>query len=104
MSPAALHPRRTPYLSSEVIRDAQLRLSRIAGHVGGIHRMLADERDCTEILRQLIAVRAALTQVNVHLMESHVEACLSAIESPADQQQALDRLQAALSAALREEK
>ena len=49
------------------------RLKRIAGQVGGIHRMLDDDRPLLEVLTQLSAVRAALGSVANIVMASHVE-------------------------------
>jgi len=88
------------YPPGDVAQDAQVRLSRLAGHLRGIERMLAEGRDCADLLTQLIAVRAALTQVAARLMEAHTETCLRMIHTPADQQPALDRLETALAAAL----
>lgn len=91
---------RDHYLRPDVVQDTQLRLNRLAGHVRAVKRMLAASRDCDELVIQLLALRAALTQVAVRLMESHVETCVSMIHTPEDQRQALDRLGAALAAAL----
>lgn len=91
---------RDHYLRPDVVRDVQLRLNRLAGHVRAVERMLAEGRDGADVLTQLVAVRAALTQVTVRLIESHVETCVSMIHTPEDQRQALDRLGAALAVAL----
>ena len=96
-------PERDHYLPPDVVQNAQLRLNRLAGHVRAVEQMLAEGRDHVELLMQLIAVRAALTQVTVHLMKAHMETCLRMIQGPEDQRQALDRLGAALAAALGEE-
>jgi DNA-binding FrmR family transcriptional regulator len=40
------------YLEPELEKDLQDRLSRIAGHVNGIKRMLTEHRDCESILVQ----------------------------------------------------
>lgn len=94
--------RPTPYLSPDVVHEAQVRLSRLAGHVRAVGRMLAEGRDCTDVLIQLEAVRAGLMQVAVRLMQAHAETCLSMVHTPEDQQRALERLEAALAAALGE--
>jgi DNA-binding FrmR family transcriptional regulator len=52
------------------------RLSRIAGQVAGIQRMLDTGRDCEEVLTQIMAVRSSLDQVGLQLMERHIETCL----------------------------
>ncbi|MGB2982633.1 MAG: metal-sensitive transcriptional regulator, partial [Candidatus Bipolaricaulia bacterium] len=43
--------------------QATQRLKKISGHVGAVLRMVEEGRDCPEILLQVSAVRAALTQV-----------------------------------------
>ncbi len=37
--------------------------------------MVEEERDCTEIITQLLAVRSALDQVGVQLLELQLERC-----------------------------
>jgi len=49
------------------------RLKRIAGQVGGIQRMLDDDRPLLEVITQLSAVRAALGGVANIVLVSHVE-------------------------------
>ena len=95
--------KKSDYLQPDVVRDVQARLNRLAGHLHAIGEMLAEGRDCADVLTQLIAVRAALTQVNVRLMEAHIEACLRSIQSPDDQPHALAQLETALEAALVQE-
>ncbi len=52
------------------------RLRRIEGQVRGIQRMIEEERDCEAIAAQLLAVRAALDKVSLHIMTHHIEQCL----------------------------
>ncbi|MBI2919542.1 MAG: metal-sensing transcriptional repressor [Planctomycetes bacterium] len=58
--------------------EADRRLSRIAGHVQAIRRMILDDRDCPELLVQLGAVRAAIEQVGRIVLKDHLAACLPA--------------------------
>jgi len=62
---------------------AQLeRLRRIQGQVGGLTRMVEEERHCADILTQLRAVQAALRRVEQEVLQSHVEHCVAgAVES-----------------------
>ena len=57
--------------------DAAVRLSRIAGQVAGLQRMVAEDRDCVDVLLQVAAVRAALAEVGKVVLANHVETCLS---------------------------
>src|ERR1041385_7114516 len=52
------------------------RLRRIEGQVQGIQRMLETDRECEEVLTQIMAVRSSLDQVGLLLMESHIERCI----------------------------
>ena len=57
--------------------DALLaRLRRIEGQIRGIHKMLADDRVCEDIVTQLMAARSSLDQVGLLIMDHHVEHCL----------------------------
>ncbi len=76
-------------------RNAQTRLKRIAGQVGGIERMLEDGRDGLDVVRQVTAVQAALMETGRLLLAAHVEESLaSALESqdPARRRERIDAL------------
>jgi len=68
-------------LSSEEREQLIRRLRRIEGQTQGIQKMLADGRDCREVLNQLASVRAATRQVSLELMKGYVRACVSDPES-----------------------
>jgi len=55
---------------------AKLRLKKISGHVSAVLRMVEEDRDCPEILLQVSAVRAALTQVGRLILEDHLDTCI----------------------------
>jgi DNA-binding FrmR family transcriptional regulator len=57
--------------------QVEARLRRIAGQVGGIHRMVDQDRHCVDVLLQVAAVRAALDQVGKLVLASHVETCVA---------------------------
>ena len=52
------------------------RLNRIVGQVQGIARMLEEDRYCVDVLVQLSAVKAALNQVSLQLIEDHTKGCV----------------------------
>jgi DNA-binding FrmR family transcriptional regulator len=52
------------------------RLSRIEGHIRSIKRMVEEERDCSDILIQIAAVRSAIDKVARVVLEDHLESCL----------------------------
>lgn len=58
----AAHPHR--HIHSEEEKKALInRLARITGHIESIRRMIEDDRDCSEVLVQLAAVRSAVNSV-----------------------------------------
>ncbi len=90
----------TTYLEPELVENLQARLSRIEGHVRGIKRMLADQEDCESILVQLSAIKAALNQVTIKLLEGHMHTCVAECALSGDIE-ALERLNRALALVLK---
>jgi DNA-binding FrmR family transcriptional regulator len=70
--PAALHSH--GYLSSK--DDYLKRLRRIEGQVGGLSRMVTDERYCIDILTQISATTRALESVALGLLDEHLRHCV----------------------------
>ena len=60
----------------EEAKNLTTRLRRIEGQIQGVQRMLDSERDCEEILTQIMAVRSSLDNVGMLLMEMHIEKCV----------------------------
>ncbi|MEZ0326945.1 MAG: metal-sensitive transcriptional regulator [Fimbriimonas sp.] len=63
-------------MNPTVSEDARKRLSRIAGQVSGLQKMVDDERYCVDILTQVAALRAALDQFGVLMLSEHLENCV----------------------------
>lgn len=57
----------------EVKEQALKRLRFIAGHIGGIQRMVEEERYCVDILVQTHAVKKALDEVEAIILEGHLK-------------------------------
>src|SRR6185437_10712485 len=53
------------------------RLRRIEGQVGGLIRMVQDDRYCVDVLTQVNAVRAALHKVEEEILRDHVSHCVA---------------------------
>ena len=53
------------------------RLSRIQGQVGGIARMIEEDRYCIDILTQIHAIKAGLRRVEDELLKSHSSHCVA---------------------------
>ncbi|MGH2865778.1 MAG: metal-sensitive transcriptional regulator [Solirubrobacteraceae bacterium] len=57
------------------------RLARIKGQVGGIERMVQDDRYCIDVLTQISAVQAALDKVALGLLDGHARTCVIGVEA-----------------------
>jgi CsoR family transcriptional regulator, copper-sensing transcriptional repressor len=71
------------------------RLKRIEGQVGGVLRMIEDERYCVDILTQINAIRAALHKVEEQILHDHVSHCVAgafASGDPVEQRHKVDEL------------
>ena len=51
------------------------RLKRIEGQIRGLQRMIEGQRDCAEIVTQVLAARSALEQVGVQLLDQQLHNC-----------------------------
>lgn len=57
-------------------KDVLNRLSRAIGHLESVKRMVEDGRDCSDVLIQLAAVRAALGSTSRIILKDHLEHCI----------------------------
>ena len=63
-------------MSTETQNEMLARMRRIEGQARGVQRMIAEERDCLEILTQLASLRSAAYGVSVALTELHAVQCV----------------------------
>ncbi len=89
------------YLQPELVSTVQDRLSRIEGHVRGIKRMLDEQASCEQILIQLSAVRSAVNQVTIKVLEGHMETCVRECVVEGEGPEALEKLKGALAQVLK---
>ena len=52
------------------------RLSRAIGHLESVKKMIEDGRDCSEVLIQLSAVKAAINNTGKIILKDHIEHCI----------------------------
>lgn len=58
------------------------RMNRAIGHMESVRNMVADDRDCSEILIQIAAVRSAINNIGKLILEDHINHCVvDAIET-----------------------
>jgi DNA-binding FrmR family transcriptional regulator len=80
-------------LPDEVVEDLQKRLRRVAGQVQGVERMLAEGRECRDVVTQLTAATRALEQAGFKLIASGLVYCLENPEAAAADGYAIDEVQ-----------
>ncbi len=53
------------------------RINRIEGQVSGLRKMVEDDRDCFDVLKQVAATLGAMRSVGTVILESHLRGCVS---------------------------
>lgn len=52
------------------------RMSRAIGHMEAVKRMIEEDRDCSEVLIQIAAVRTAINNVGKIILKGHINHCV----------------------------
>lgn len=52
------------------------RLARIEGQVRGVARMVDEDRYCIDVVRQIQAIKAALTGLEGFILDDHIGSCV----------------------------
>ena len=89
------------YLTPEQEKAIDARLARIEGHIRAVRRMLAEHQDCDSLLIQMAAVKSAMNQVIIKLLEGHIESCVMECVPNAEGKESLRSLKKALSIVLK---
>lgn len=71
-------------MKSETKPKALKRLARIEGQVRGVARMIDEDRYCVDVVRQIQAIRAALSSLEKLALDDHLETCVDAALSSDD--------------------
>jgi CsoR family transcriptional regulator, copper-sensing transcriptional repressor len=90
----ATHPEHPGYIGDK--DKIKNRLHRIAGQVGGLERMVEEERYCIDILTQVSAVQAALDKVSLALLSEHTRHCVIGAQTAADREELTDEMMGAV--------
>src|SRR4051795_8880594 len=76
------------------------RLRRVQGQVGGVERMVEDDRYCIDVLTQISAIQAALDKVALGLLDEHTRHCVMGAEGE-DRTEKTEELMAAVGRLMR---
>ena len=68
------------------------RINRIQGQVGGLKRMVEDDRDCMQVLKQVAAARGALRSLGSVLLEDHLKGCVATAIQDRDGEEATQQI------------
>jgi len=60
------------------------RMNKLEGQARGIGRMIEEDRYCIDIVQQLTALSAAVDEVTLLILQSHIEGCV--VSAVRDQQ------------------
>ena len=71
------------------------RISRVIGHLEAIKGMVEADRDCSEVLTQIAAVKSAINNIGREVLKDHIQQCIVHAALSGDQQ-TIDDLNAAL--------
>lgn len=68
------------------------RLKTVRGHMAAVERMIEEEKNCDEILLQLVAIRSAIHKVSVVVAQRYANTCvLDAIEKGEDSKDVMNK-------------
>lgn len=68
------------------------RLKTVRGHIAGVEKMIDEEKECEDILLQLVAVRSAIQKTSVVIAQRYAYNCLvDALERGEDRQGVLNK-------------
>jgi CsoR family transcriptional regulator, copper-sensing transcriptional repressor len=62
---------------SDRIPKNQIHLRRIIGQLKGVEKMMKEKRNCSDIITQLMAVRASLEVLGVNVLRNESKECLA---------------------------
>ena len=63
-------------MQTDTKQKADARLAKIEGQIRAVRKMVADDRYCVDVVRQVQAARAALAGLESVIVEDHVDTCV----------------------------
>jgi DNA-binding FrmR family transcriptional regulator len=57
--------------------DVMRRIKSVAGHLKGVEKMLDEDAYCIDVINQIQAIQAALSKINVQILDDHMRGCLT---------------------------
>ncbi len=69
------------------------RLNRIAGQIEGVKRMIQERRYCPDILTQLHAIRSAVRNLEIQILDLHLFHCVTDVFQQKDQDKVKQKIE-----------
>ena len=69
-----------------------VRVRKVVGQLNAVERMLDEDRDCPEILTQIVSARRGLKSLAEKLIHSHAHHCIEGAQNPAEGRRKLREL------------
>lgn len=69
------------------------RLNRIAGQIEGVKKMIQENRYCPDILNQLHAVRSAVRNLEIQILDKHLSHCVAEVFKQDDQTKQKEKIE-----------
>lgn len=69
----------------EIKAQVKSRLAKIEGQLRGVQKMIDDNRDCREIIQQLIAIRSGIQSASLNFLQEVATDCLLDLDSGKDE-------------------
>ncbi|MGM0471470.1 MAG: metal-sensitive transcriptional regulator [Bacillota bacterium] len=64
-------------MASEEAKENLLnRLRTLKGHIGGIERMIEEDKDCIDVLVQIAAIKSSIDKVGEAIIEDYAHECI----------------------------
>jgi CsoR family transcriptional regulator, copper-sensing transcriptional repressor len=74
--------------------DVLIRLRKIEGQIRGLHKMIEQDKECTEVVHQLSAARKALDKVGFIILTHQMQDCLQKSKENGESEKAMEEAMA----------
>ncbi|HWR41527.1 metal-sensitive transcriptional regulator [Sporomusa sp.] len=68
------------------------RLKNVKGHLAGIERMVEEGQECSNVLIQLSATRAAIEKIGIYILENNAIECLGDVTDNKDDKHKVEQI------------
>ena len=71
-----IYPAEVYFMKDKTREATTKRLARIEGQVRGVGGMISEDRYCIDVVRQIQAIKAALSGLEALILDDHLETCV----------------------------